>query len=201
MSFNTVLSQLIAISRAWYSDFTLKSVPFKTASKAPYRYVYSSSNYALYSQNLQGRMGMRFALLFDTGVMCVFHCPVLVEDTRETPPTPTVVVLLGNIIQGKTYISINPALFTCTVLVLMTKRRGTALSATKQAPVVGDLNDDQGDAVTMLVLSWANTAYPDTPNINSFPLLHCIPPWYVAQDNHDVNKAFPVDTIDLQTWP
>ena len=143
---------------------------------------------------------MRFAFLFDTRVMCVFHCPVLVEDTREMPPTPTVVALLGDSIQGKTYISINPAVFTSTVLILMSQRNGTALNMTKPAPAVIDFKDDQGDAVTKVALSWTNTAYPDTPNIYSFPLLHGIPPTYVAHNNHDVTTAFPVDTIDLQTW-
>ena len=52
----------------------------------------------------------------------------------------------------------------------------------------------------MMALSQANTAYPDVPNINSFQLLCGILSSYVAHNKHDVTKAFPVDTIDLQTW-
>ena len=83
----------------------------------------------------------------------------------------------------------------------MSQRNGTILSATKQSPVVVDLKDDEGDKVKMEALTWANRVYPDSPNINFFPLLHGIPPSYAAHDNHDVTKVFPGDTADLQTWP
>ena len=140
---------------------------------------------------------MRFAILLKLGVLRVFHCPVLVEDTRETSLTPTVVTLLDDSIQGSPYISIDPVVFTSTALVLISQRNGTTLSVTKQSPVVVDLKDDEGDKVKMEALNWANKVYPDTPNINFFPLLHGIPASYAAHDNHDVTKAFPGDTADL----
>ena len=74
---------------------------------------------------------MRFTILLESGVLRVFHCPVLVEDTRETPPTSTVVALLGDSVQGSTYVSIDPSVFTKTALVLMSQRNGTVLSVTK----------------------------------------------------------------------
>ena len=119
MLFNTALSRLIAMDRTRYLAFTLKSVPYEAASKAPYKHAHTPSDFALYSQKQQGRSGMRFAILLEIGVLRVFHCPVLVEDTCETPPTPTVVALLSDNIHGSTYISIDSAVFTSTALVLM----------------------------------------------------------------------------------
>ena len=143
---------------------------------------------------------MRFAILTRPGVLRVFHCPVLVEDDRENQPAPTVVALLGDNIQGGTYIAIDPSVFTNTALVLMSHSNGTTLGATKQPTAVTDLTDDNGDKVKMAALSWTG-AYPDSPDINMFPLIHGIPPSYAAPDNHDVTKEFPVDTADLKTWP
>ena len=144
---------------------------------------------------------MCFAFLLESRVLCVFHCPLLIEDTHEASPTPTEVAPLGDSIQGSTYISINLAVIASTALVLMSQRKGVTLSATKQSPAVVDLVDDQGDKVKMKALNQAYKVYPDTPNINLFPLLHGILPSYAAHNNHDVAKAFPVDTADLQTWP
>ena len=62
---------------------------------------------------------MRFAILLESGVLRVFHCPVLVEDTRKNSPTPTVVARLVDSVQGSTYISIKPSVFTKTALVRM----------------------------------------------------------------------------------
>ena len=177
MSFNTALSQLIAINRTWYSAYILKSLQCKASSKNLYKHVHSPSKHALYSHSLQGQSGIRFDFLLDTGVIRVFHCSVLVEDTCRTPPTSTVVALLSNNIQGKTYISINPEVFIDTVLVLISHRNGTALNATKQAPVVVNLKDDNGDAVSMVALSWDNTAYP-TPSI--FTPFH----WFTVFPHH-----------------
>ena len=82
----------------------------------------------------------------------------------------------------------------------MSQCNGTILSATKQSTVVVDLKDDAGDKIKMEALNWTGV-YPDSPNINVFPLTQGIPPSYAAHDNHDVTKEFPVDTADLQTWP
>ena len=119
MLFNTALSRLIAIDRNKYSAFNLKSTPCEAAAKAPYKHAHMTSDFALYSQKQQGRSGMRFAILLESGVLCVFTCPVLVEDTREDPPTPMVVARLGDSVQGSTYISIDPSVFTKTALVRM----------------------------------------------------------------------------------
>ena len=96
---------------------------------------------------------MRFAILTRPGVLRVFHCPVLVEDDRENQPAPTVVALLGDNIQGGTYIAIDPSVFTNTALVLMSHSNGTTLGATKQPTAVTDLTDDNGDKVKMAALS------------------------------------------------
>ena len=200
MLFNVALSRLIAIGRNTYSAFTLPSKQCEAAAKAPYKHAHMPPDFGLYSQKQQGLSGMRFAILTESGVLRVFHCPVLVEDARENPPVPTVVALLGDNIQGSTYIAIDPSVFTKTALVLMSQRNGTILSATKQPTVVTDLTDDNGDEVKMAAFPWTGT-YPDSPNINVFPLVHGIPPSFAAHDNHEVTKEFPVDTADLKTWP
>ena len=63
------------------------------------------------------------------------------------------VARLGDSVQGSTYISIDPSVFTKTALVLMFQRNGTVLSATKYSTVVVDLKDDAGDKVKMEALN------------------------------------------------
>ena len=112
------------------------------------------SNFVLYSQQQQGRSGMRFAILLESGVLRVFNCPVLVEDTRENLPTPMVVARLGDSGQGSTYIAIDQSVFTKTALVLMSQRNGTVFSATKQSTVVVNRKDEAGDKVKREALYW-----------------------------------------------
>ena len=196
MLFNVALSQLIAIGRTMYSDFTLKSPTCEAAAKAPYKHAHISSDFTLYSNKQQGRSGMRFAILLESGLLRIFTCPVLIEDTREEPPTPMVVARLGDSVQGGTYIELDPSVFTKTALVLVSHRNGTSLGVTKQATTVVDLVDDVGDKVKLDALHWTGS-YPDSPNINFVPIVHGIPPSYAAHDNHDVTKEFPVDTADM----
>ena len=201
MVFNISLSQMIGVGRTVYSAFTVKSKTCKAAADNHYKHAYSPSEYAMYAQNLYGRSGMRFAVILDTGVMRVFHSPVLVEDERDSPPTAMIVALLGDNILGQTYVAITPAAFTETALVLMSQYNGTVLNATKHGPAVIDLVDNNGAKVTMKGVHWDNETYPDTPNIYSWPLIHALPPTYAAHDNHDVNTPFPADTAESVTWP
>ena len=196
MVFNIALRKLIGIGRTVYSTFTIKSKMSEAAANNHYKHAYLPSEYAMYAQNLYGRSGMRFAVILDTGVMRVFHSPVLVEDARESPPTAMIVALLGDNIQGQTYVAITPATFTETALVLMSQINGNILNATKHAPAVINLVDDNGAKVTMKGVHWDNESYPDTPNIYSWPLIHALPPTYAAPDNHDVNTPFPADTAE-----
>ena len=200
MLFNVALSKLIAIGRTVYSDFTLTSPPCEATAKAPYKHAHEPTSFSMYSQKQQNRSGMRFAILLNSGVMRTFTCPVLVEDARDDPPTPIVVARLGDSVQGGTYIAIDPTVFTKTVLVLMSQRDGNVMGTTKQSTSVVDLVDDNGDKVKMDALHWTGV-YPHSPNINSYPLVHAIPPSFAAHDNHDVTQEFPADTADMQTWP
>ena len=146
MLFNVALSRLIAIGHIMYLDFTLKSPPCEAAARAPYKHAHVPSDFTLYSNKQQGRSGMRFAILLKSGLLRVFICPVLVEDTRE-PPTLMVVARLGDSVQGGTFITLDRSVFTKTALVLVSHRNDTSLGATKQATTVVDLLNDVGDKV------------------------------------------------------
>ena len=76
MLFNAALNQLIAIGCTVYLDFTLKSPPCEAAAKAPYKHAHVPSDFTLYSNKQQGRSGMRFAILLESGLLRVFTCPV-----------------------------------------------------------------------------------------------------------------------------
>ena len=200
MLFNVALGKLIAIGRTMYSAFNLKSPSCEAAANAPYKHAHVPADFTLYSNKQQGRSGMRFAILLDSGLLRVFTCPVLVEDARENPPLPTVVARLGDSVQGGTYIALDPALFTKTALVLVSQRNGAKLGTTKQVTTVLDLVDEDNTKVKLDALEWTGS-YPDSPNINLVPIVYGIPPSYAAHDNHNVTEEFPVDTPEMQTWP
>ena len=106
MVFNIALSKMIGIGRTVYSAFTVKTKMSEAAANNHYKHAHLPSEYAMYAQNLYGHSGMRFAVVIKTGVMRVFHSPVLVEDARESPPTAMIVALLADNIQGQTYVAI-----------------------------------------------------------------------------------------------
>ena len=130
MLFNVALSRLIAIGCTVYLDFTLKSPSCEAAAKAPYKTAHVPLDFTLYSHKQQGRSGMHFAILLESGLLRVFTCPVLVEDTREEPPTPMVVAHLGDSVQDGTYIALDPSVFTKTALILVSHCNGISLGTT-----------------------------------------------------------------------
>ena len=199
MSFNSASSKLIGIGRTKFSDFTLKSPGCEKASTCPYRHAHVPADHPLYMQQLQGMAGMRFWMVQDTGLICVFHSPVLIEDQTETPPVPIVVALLGDNIQGQTFITMSPLVFKQVVLVLAAGSTDTHLGATKTGPAATDLLDDTSTPVNLAVLQWTNTTYTGTPDIYFFPLVHAIPPSYMAHDNQSVTVPFPADQGDEET--
>ena len=101
-------------------------------------------------------------MILDTGIIRVFHSPVLIEDQSETPPVPIIVALLGDNIQGQTFITMSPSVFKQVALVLAASSTGTRLHATKTGPAVTDLFDDTATQVNLAGLNWPNTAYIGT---------------------------------------
>ena len=125
MSFNSASSKLIRIGCTKFSFFILKSPECKTAVTHPYCHTHVQADHPPYMQQLQGMAGMRFWMVQDIGRICVFHSPVLIEDQNETPPVPIVVALLGDNIQGQTFITMSPSVFKQVVLVLVAGSTGT----------------------------------------------------------------------------
>ena len=108
-------------------------------------------------------------MILDTGIIRVFHSPVLIEDRSETPPVSIIVALLGDNIQGKTFITMSPSVFQQVALVLAASSTGTCLHATKTGPAVTDLFDNTPAQVTLAGLQWQDNAYPGTPDMYFFP--------------------------------
>ena len=111
MSLNSASAKLIDIGRTSFSSFTLKSPGCEAAATNPYRHAHAPVDHPLNMQQLQAKPGMRFWMILDTGIIRVFHSPVLIEDQSETPPVPIIVALLGDDIQGKTFITMSPLVF------------------------------------------------------------------------------------------
>ena len=94
----------------------------------------------------------------------------------------------------------SPLVFKQVALVLVASSTGTSLHGTKTGPAVTDLFDDTGTHVNLAGLQWSNTAYPGTPDMYFFPLIHAIPPTYMAHDNQGVTVPFPTDQDGEETW-
>ena len=200
MSLNSASAKLIDIGRTSFSSFTLKSPGCEAAATNPYRHAHAPVDHPLYMQQLQAKPGMRFWMILDTGIIRVFHSPVLIEDQSETPPVPIIVALLGDDIQGKTFITMSPLVFQQVALVLAASSTGTSLHATKTGPAVTDLFDDTPVQATLAKLHWQDNTYPGTPDMYFFPVIHAIPPSYMAHDNQGVTAPFPTDQDGQETW-
>ena len=94
----------------------------------------------------------------------------------------------------------SPSVFKHIALVLVATTTGTRLGATKTGLAVTDLFDDTSTPVNLAGLNWSNTVYPGTPDMYFFPLIHAIPPSYMAHDNQSVTVPFPTDQGDEETW-
>ena len=119
MSLPTFQSKLLAQGITTFSSFTTKSPSVEAIAHKPYMFTHVPSTFSMYQTQLQGKMGMRYIIFLKNGTFRVFHSPVLVEDIEVDPPVPTLVALLGDNIQGQTYISLDLALFNQFSLVLM----------------------------------------------------------------------------------
>ena len=193
MSLSTSQSKLLAKGITSFSSFTTKSPSAEAIAQKPYMFTHVPTTFSMYQTQLQGKMGMRYIIFLKNGTFRVFHSPVLVEDTEEDPPVPTLVAILGDNIQSQTYISLDPALFNQFSLVLMSTRSSLELKMTKSPVAITDLLDDSDVKVELTTIQWPNVSYPGTPDIVSLPLVHGIPPSYSAHDNHKVANAFPID--------
>ena len=88
MSLNSASGKLIGIGRTSFSSFTLKSPGGEVAATTPYRHAHVPADHPSYIQQLQAKPGMRFWMILDTGIIRVFHCPVLIEDLIDPSPPP-----------------------------------------------------------------------------------------------------------------
>ena len=92
-------------------------------------------------------------MVLDTGIIRVFHSPVLIEDLSGTLPVLVIVVLLSDNIQGQIFITTSSLVFKHVTLVLLESSAGTRLDATKTCLVVTHLFDDTSAHVNLAGLN------------------------------------------------